>query len=491
MISEISVSDAADLRAVFVDAGYNESELQARLGTAAPPAPQEVQSLLYATREVSAKNALVRLFLIGVTLAQDAATEALPKAFVDLALRTGLLSEEENRLAANVVIVPVGKLLFASDAFRVLGSDERSEFVVPAKNSAADFLRRLTLREPVGSVLDLGCGCGVHALLAAAHADAVVATDISAAAAAYTRFNSRLNNIRNIDILVGDLFEPVAARSFDLILCNPPFIIGPTSDFTYRDNPMDLDDFCRLLAREGANHLNDGGHLQMLCEWVEITGQTARERVAEWVQGLDCDTWVLRGTPKSPARYVAGRLTDLAGADYKPATTYEEWLAYFEKRAVAAVNPGMLVLRRREADNWFHMLTVPGEPVEDSGPAVAERIAACDFLELCEENETLLDATLRIPACIELEQRFGRSDEGWRSDRVVLQVTEGLPLETEIDLPILAFLNQVDGSRSLRDCIGKFCELTAAEPGELTRQLLPAIRLLIGNGVLEAADLSA
>jgi len=491
MISEISVSDAADLRAVFDDAGYNEDELQAKLGTAAPPAPHEVQSRLYATREVSAQNALVRLFLLGVTLARDAATEALSKTFVDLALRSGLVSEEQNRLVANVVIVPVGKLLFASDSFRMLGSDERSEFVVPAKNSAADFLRRLTLREPTGSVLDLGCGCGVHALLAAEHCDNVVATDISGAAVEYTRFNARFNSIRNVEVLAGDLFEPVAGRSFDLVLCNPPFIIGPASDFTYRDNPMELDDFCRLLAREGANHLNDGGHLQMLCEWVEITGQTARERVAEWVQGLDCDTWVLRGTPKSPARYVAGRLTDLAGADYKPATTYEEWLAYFEKRAVAAVNPGMLVLRRREADNWFHMLTVPGEPVEDSGPAVAERIAACDFLELCEENETLLDATLRIPACIELEQRFGRSDEGWRSDRVVLQVTEGLPLETEIDLPILAFLNQVDGSRSLRDCIGKFCELTAAEPGELTRQLLPAIRLLIGNGVLEAADLSA
>jgi len=490
MISEISVSDAADLRAVFVDAGYNESELQARLGTAAPPAPQEVQALLYATREVSAQNALVRLFLIGVTLARDAATEALPKGFVDLALQTGLLAEEEERLAANVVIVPVGKLLFVSDAFRMLGGDERSEFVVPAKNSAADFLRRLTLREPVGSVLDLGCGCGVHALLAAEHSDNVVATDISATAAAYTRFNARLNNIKNIDVLVGDLFEPVAGQSFDLILCNPPFIIGPTSDFTYRDNPLELDDFCRVLAHEGAKHLNDDGHLQMLSEWVETADQLARERVGEWVQGLGCDAWVLRGTPKTPARYVAGRLTDLAGADYKPATSYEDWLAYFEDRGVVAINPGMLVLRRRKADNWFHMLTVPGEPIDDSGTAVRGRIAACDFLELCEDNESLLDATLRIPADIELEQRYTRSDEGWESQRVALQITAGLSLETEIDLPILAFLNQVDGSRSVRDCINTFCELAAAEPEELTRQLLPAIRLLIGNGILEAADLA-
>lgn len=491
MISEISVSDAADLRAVFVNAGYNESELQAKLGTAAPPAPQEVQSLLHATREVSAQNALVRLFLIGVTLGRDAAAEALPKAFIDLALQLGLISEDENRLVANVVIVPVGKLLFASDAFRVLGGDERSEFIVPAKNSAADFLRRLTLREPVGSVLDLGCGCGVHALLAAGHSDKVVATDISTAAAEYTRFNARFNDIRNIEVLAGDLFEPVAGRSFDLILCNPPFIIGPASDFTYRDNPMELDEFCILVAREGATHLNEGGHMQVLSEWVETADQTVRERVEASVQGLGCDAWVLRGTPKLPASYVSGRLTDLAGADYKPATSYEDWLAYFEDRGVVAINPGMLVLRRRMADNWFHMLTVPGEPIDESGAAVIDRIAACDFLELCEDNESLLDATLRIPATVELEQRFTRSDEGWQSQRVALQITAGLSLETEIDLPILAFLNQVDGIKNLRDCIGTFCELTAAEPGELTRQLLPAIRLLIGNGILEAADLPA
>jgi methylase of polypeptide subunit release factors len=490
MISEISVSDAADLRAMFVDAGYNENELQAKFGTAAPPAPHEVQARLYATREVSAQNALVRLFLLGVTLDRNAATEALPTTFVDLAQRVGLISEEENRLIANVVVVPIGKVLFVSDTFRVLGSDERSEFIVPAKNSAADFLRRLTIRERVGTALDLGCGCGVHALLAAEHCDSVVATDISADAAAYTRFNARLNDIRNVDVLVGNLFEPVAGRGFDLILCNPPFIIGPTSDFTYRDNPMELDDFCKLIAREGATHLNEGGHMQMLSEWVETADQLARERVGEWVEGLGCDTWVLRGVPKSPARYVAGRLTDLAGADYTPATSYEKWLAYFEDRGVVAINPGMLVLRRRKADNWFHMLTVPGEPIEESGAAVSERIAACDFLELCEDDDSLLGATLRVPTNIELEQRFTRSDEGWQSQRVALQITSGLSLETEIDLPILAFLNQVDGSRSVRDCINTFCELAAAEPAELTRQLLPAIRLLIGNGVLEAADLA-
>ena len=39
MINEISVSDAADLRAVFVDTGYNEDELQAKFGHGSPACP--------------------------------------------------------------------------------------------------------------------------------------------------------------------------------------------------------------------------------------------------------------------------------------------------------------------------------------------------------------------------------------------------------------------------------------------------------------------
>jgi methylase of polypeptide subunit release factors len=488
MIKEISRSDIADLRAVFVDAGYNEENLLKSLGSAAPPSPQDVNSLVRRSREVTTLNALARLFLVGLTLDRETTAQVLPESFIDHSIRAGLLSQEGERLVPDVVIVPVGDLLFASDAFRLLGTDNRAEFIVPAKNSAADFLRRLTLRDRVGTVLDLGCGCGVHALLAAGHCDHVVATDISAEAAQYTRFNALLNDMDNIEVLEGDLFEPVSGRTFDLIVCNPPFIIGPSSDFTYRDNPLELDEFCRVLAREGANYLNEGGHLQMLAEWVETGEQTARERVAEWVDGLGCDAWVLRGTPKAPGHYVAGRLTDLSGADYRPATTYDDWLGYFEERGVRAINPGMLVLRRRRGDNWYHMLTVPGEPVDDVGEAVRDRIAACDFLELCQDDESLLDATLRISPAVELEQRFSRTDEGWHSKRVALQVTAGLPLEAEIDLPVLAFLNQVNGNRSVRECIGSFCELTAAEPGELSRQLLPAIRLFVGNGILEATD---
>ena len=169
------------------------------LGTAEPPAPEKVQDFMRATREINATNALARLFLGGMSLDRSAAAEVLPHSFIDMAIAAKLLGTDGERLIANIVIVPIGKTLFASDAFRKLGDDDKAEFVLPARTYATDYLRRMTVREPVSDTLDLGCGCGVHALLAARHSDNVIATDISEAAIAYTRFNAELNDLRNVE----------------------------------------------------------------------------------------------------------------------------------------------------------------------------------------------------------------------------------------------------------------------------------------------------
>ena len=57
-------------------------------------------------------------------------------------------------------------------------------------SSASTSLAQQTVRESVGSALDLGTGCGVQALHLAGHAERVVATDVNARALWVTRFNA-------------------------------------------------------------------------------------------------------------------------------------------------------------------------------------------------------------------------------------------------------------------------------------------------------------
>ena len=71
-------------------------------------------------------------------------------------------------------------------------------------------LARLTFRRPVERALDIGTGCGYHAILAAQHAEHVIATDINPRAIAFTAFNALLNDAPNVECRVG---QPLRARS--------------------------------------------------------------------------------------------------------------------------------------------------------------------------------------------------------------------------------------------------------------------------------------
>jgi release factor glutamine methyltransferase len=76
-------------------------------------------------------------------------------------------------------------------------------------------------------ILDLGCGSGVAAILAARQGIHPVAVDINPEAVRCTRLNVLLNGVEDrVDIREGDLFAPVRGERFDLVLFNPPFFAG-------------------------------------------------------------------------------------------------------------------------------------------------------------------------------------------------------------------------------------------------------------------------
>ena len=107
-------------------------------------------------------------------------------------------------------------------------------------------------------VLDLGTGSGVCALFAARHARRVVAVDINPEAVRCATVNALMNRLdARIAPLQGDLFAPVAEERFDLVLFNPPFIVGAPKDA--RDAAWRSSDLPRRFASGLAAHLKPGG----------------------------------------------------------------------------------------------------------------------------------------------------------------------------------------------------------------------------------------
>lgn len=76
------------------------------------------------------------------------------------------------------------------------------------------------------TVLDIGTGCGILAIIAAKKAKKVIATDINPHAVKCARLNAKINGVApNIDVRLGDLFQPIQkTERFDVIVFNAPYL---------------------------------------------------------------------------------------------------------------------------------------------------------------------------------------------------------------------------------------------------------------------------
>ena len=131
--------------------------------------------------------------------------------------------------------------------------------------------------ERVGAVLDLCTGSACLAILAASafpNAD-IDAVDLSSDALEVARINVDDHDLVNrINLLRGDLFDPVEGQTYDVIISNPPYVAEAEVEAfapEYAQEPVmahlggeDGLDLVRRILSESAAHLNPGGGL--LCE---------------------------------------------------------------------------------------------------------------------------------------------------------------------------------------------------------------------------------
>ncbi|MDQ3714693.1 MAG: methyltransferase [Actinomycetota bacterium] len=147
-------------------------------------------------------------------------------------------------------------------------------------------------------VLDMGTGCGVNAILAAATAREVVAVDINPLAVEAARRNAERNGLQDrLDVRESDVFSNVDG-AFDLIVFDPPFRWFPPRDLL--EVAMTDENYAAMTTffREARHYLAPGGrlliffgtsgdldYLQQLATEESFTSEVLAER------DLDKDGW--------------------------------------------------------------------------------------------------------------------------------------------------------------------------------------------------------
>jgi methylase of polypeptide subunit release factors len=504
-VAVVDESACARLRAVLLDVDYTVAGVAGLLGPAAYAAlvRGEIVPGLRATSGASPLETLTRLFVLQQPVPDGDARAALVG---DEAMDLGLIASNGSETRALVDVRPYGDdtsdWYVVSDLGAGLAGSRvtvRSDHVLGV-GGASTTLAQLTVRPQVERALDLGTGSGVQALHLTTHADHVVATDTNPRALRMAGLTAGLSDVR-FELRLGNLFEPVAGERFDLVVSNPPFVVGPAGRFAYRDAGLPGDDVCRLIIRSAAWHLEGGGWCQLLANWLHVSGQDWRERVSSWLPD-GVDAWVVQREVQDPADYAALWLRD-SGEHLSPdySQLFDDWLEAFEALDATAVGFGWVTLHAGD-DQPGDLRVVEDlrQQVEQPvAPHVAEWFARQAWLrdldahvhaDGVDGDARLLATAYDVPEGVTLE-RVGIPEGGvWHEVRTRLRQGSGLARSADVDDVCASIVAASDGATPLAEVLAGVAVAYGLAPGELVGTAAPTVRGLVSDGFLRPVTMT-
>jgi hypothetical protein len=487
----LDLTGVDQLREALTSAGYTSTGIAARLGPAAAAALArgDQRAALRATTGGDPLSTLIRLFLCARSEPVDAVAEALAPLPLPAALAAGLVEQHGDNLVRQGVDLEaygdgwwvVADVPAAARPGRSLPADH-----VLGVGGASTTLAGATVRAPVATALDLGTGCGIQALHLATHAGTVTATDVSTRALRFAATTAALSG-QQWQLRYGDLAAPVADQRFDLVVSNPPFVIGPgAATHTYRDSGRAGDALGAELAALAPRMLTDGGTMQYLANWAHVAGQDWRERLAGWFAGTGCDVWAIQREVTDPLTYVRMWLGDTGEID---PGQQDAWLDWFEAHRIEAVGFGLITARHRGHDDPVVRAEDLRQQVEQPlGAQVAAWFDRQDWLRDRDASALLAERYVAADG-VQLQQEATIGDDGWTVDRQLLAIPHGLRWVEQADPFIVSLVGGADGRLPLRDQLALLAAAYDVPADELAGAAAEVVAHLVERGLLLPAPL--
>ncbi len=430
-------------------------------------------------------TALIELLALDRPVPVPVARSALTAAAFDQLEAGGILTVADDEVLANYRLVAYDGLLLAADRAR-----PRDRDVVMAYTSSSLLLARLAPRVPCRSLLDLGTGSGVLALVAARHCERVTAVDINPRALMFARFNAALNGAHDLELLEGSWFAPVASRRFELVLGNLPFVFSPDDEFTYRDSGRPGGALFEEICRSVPEHLDDGGRAILLASWPHASIDDWAAMPSAWAAASSCDALILRFEMLDPlehaVRWNAPPVRFQDPEDLR--RSISRWLRHCELTGTGQISFGALVLRRRSnGTRWVSARPAPSTPGRQASEQLIALLAGEDLLgRVGGDQRALLGARFSLPDGADVSQRFRRRDGRFGARPAILELAGGLGVHAAIDPDALEILFACDGRLTLGQIVERVSGRRGIDRDDLARIAVTAVRELLALGLLRA-----
>ena len=493
LVSDATVADSiVEFKRVLDRENFAGVAVPSALGAPVPPGRfhlrEDLPLYLRRLAAPTAINTLVKLFVLDQWVDAGVAQDAVAPVSLDQLQVLGLVEVIAGRVHALVRLSGYRDLVLAHDRYDPQSPALSADYVLDV-NPTTVTLTNLMVQRPVRRALDIGTGCGALALLLARHTEHVVAVDTNPRALNFTMFNARLNGLEGVvECRLGSLFEPVAGERFDLIVCNPPYVISPDARYIFRDGGRRGDALCAEIAARLPEHLEEGGFASMLCNW-GLSSEDAdwSAPLRRWVDHAGCDAWLLHGSSQDPLAYAAlwNRSTD--AATYGAAL--DRWTDYFRELGFASLAHGAIVLRKRNTgDTWVRADTLPEGPL-DLGSDHIQRIFANEtFLASLPDDRTLLACVFRTVLDHRLHQTWTPHHDEYVVEHAVVQLEGGLRFQGTVDPYTTHLLARCDGRRTLTEIAGELSAKGGLAPDAAAVACAAVARKLASMGFLVPVD---
>lgn len=478
------------LRSLLQLASYTEPEFCRRYGIESVGQYEiEADREQVTPYDADATGVLLRLFVDGAYVPLEVMGRHLAPETLETMVALGLIETapaDANRVASTVSLYPCGDVFLISDRWN---NPDRTPFrpapdvVYPAIVSNAQRFLRFLPDSPCESLLDLCAGSGVAALRGAqSFARTAVAADIAERSVLFAEFNRRLNGLDNVENLQGDLYAPVAGRTFDRIVAHPPYVPVLRPKYIYHDGGDDGEQIVRRVVSEAPPYLAPGGLLYLMAMVSDRDGEPFEDRVRLWLGGAsdDFDVALFPMHSLDPEDFAARAVLSNAA----PLEDYRSFRALFSQRRIRQmVYIALLIQRKEEARPAF---TVRRQASLSSDPA--SLTAAVRWETKLHQHggaESLLDQRLRANEHTRLTVPHTLAAEGWQPAAYLLSVTTPFSMEARTEPWAPHLLAYSDGSRTVRQNLGLMIEHGVLPEGLPPEDFARAVAVFVSGGFLQ------